>query len=292
MRPATFRAALVLIPFSAGAASAQTAAPADLELPGHVVDVTATEFAFLAPDTIPAGLTTFRLTQGGRVSDGDSLTPVERLARGAHEGDSTHGLHMLWVVRLQPGGTAAGLYAAAVADTAYPGRLLGGPGFTLPSRSTNATMTLEPGNYVLVCYVGSARADRRRYHLLRGMLRPLTVVATDLPAQPMPEPDVVVTMDTTGTRFSAPLTRAGVWRIRVVNATARRTEFGIRRVLPGHTAQEALSWRRADGEAQVTEPWGGLAGVSAGESMLMTIDLPPGTYLARGVAFTVVGGGS
>jgi hypothetical protein len=34
-------------------------------LPGLVVDVRADDFQFAAPAVIPAGLTTFRLTQGG-----------------------------------------------------------------------------------------------------------------------------------------------------------------------------------------------------------------------------------
>jgi len=86
----------------------------DGSLPGRVVDVKAGEFFFQAPDTIPAGLTTFRLQQIGLV--------VERLRAGAKgralvadKGDDTRGAHMLWVVRLDEGKTVADLHRAAQA---------------------------------------------------------------------------------------------------------------------------------------------------------------------------------
>ena len=259
------------------------------KLPGRVVDVAASEHAFRAPDTILAGLTTFRLSQEGRVRDGTHLSPAARQALGSHAGDETYGLHMLWLVRLDSGRTAAELFAAAQADSAISGtHMIGGPGFVFPPRTTNATMVLEPGNYVLVCYVGSAREDRRRYHLLKGMLRPLTVVPSPGSTSVVPEPDVVVTMDSANvTTLSGPVTKAGSWRVLFRNQSPRSVEVGIRRVHDGHTVAEAQAWRRRDGTPPVSEPWGGVVGLRSGSSMLSTVDFIPGTYIVNRVAFVV-----
>lgn len=50
---------------------------------------------------------------------------------------------------------------------------MGGPGLTAPGRTTRATMYLEPGTYILECYVKTE--DARYWHHVRGMLAELTV---------------------------------------------------------------------------------------------------------------------
>jgi hypothetical protein len=280
---------LVALLVGAGIAplSAQGAA-SDSLLPGHTVDVSAGEYAFRAPDTIPAGLTTFRLRQEGRVKDGMRLSPAGRDSLVTHAGDATGGFHMLWVVRLDSGSTAADLFRAERDRAPMPGRILGGPGFAYPPGTTNATMMLEPGNYVLACFVGSAREDRNRYHLLKGMFRPLTVLPANGAPAPLPAPDVVLTIDSADqVTFSTPITRAGPWRVLVRNNSAKRLELAIVRVLPGHTAEEARGWRRREGKPPVSEPWGGLAGVSKGDSMLTTINFIPGTYITHGTTIQI-----
>ena len=284
------RTALIVVGLGAAGspAWAQAGVP-DTMLPGRIVDVTANEYAFRAPDSIPAGLVTFRLRQEGRVAGGADLSPMDRQALVTHGGDDTDGFHMLWVVRLDSGRTAADLFAAERADSATPwARLLGGPAFAYPPRTTNATMVLAPGDYVLVCYVGSAREDRRRYHLLKGMFRPLTVVPSGGDTGALPAADVVATIDSANKlRWSGPVTIAGTWRILVRNQSARRVEFGVVRVLDGHTAEEARAWRRRDGKPPVAEPWGGVVGLARGDSMLTSVEFIPGTYVAHGATIVV-----
>ena len=80
MKVSICRAAIcvAVLPLIASALHGQ--APADTTLPGRVVDVAANEYAFRAPDTIAAGLVTFRLRQKGRVAGGAHLSPSERQA--------------------------------------------------------------------------------------------------------------------------------------------------------------------------------------------------------------------
>lgn len=243
-------------------------------LPGNVVDVKAGEFFFQASDSIPAGLTTFRLLQIGFVA--------ERLAAGvtgraviADKGDDTRGGHMLWVVRLDSGKTIADLHRAAVANertTAWT-QQMGGPIFIFPPATTNATMDLAPGNYALVCYVGSARADRTRYHVLHGMFRALTVTPSARQWSP-PAVDVVATIGPTRViTFSKP-PRTGRVVFRVDNQGVDDIEFKLRRVPAGMTGAEYLAQQGVLGE-----PAGGLSSVPPKASVITTVDLRPGDYI-------------
>ncbi len=246
-------------------------------LPGRVIDVSASEFSFQAPDTIPAGLTTFRLLQTGLV--------VERLRAGARgrelvadKGDDTRGVHMLWVVRLDSGKTVADLYSAARAGRRMTpwARQLGGPAFILPPSTTNATLDLEPGNYALVCYTGSAREDRTRYHLMNGMFRALTVLPSPRRRSPNVAVDVVATIGRDNVvSFSKPI-RAGRLVIRVENSTNDDLEFKFQRVPAGMTGTEFLAQPSGSGPGT---PAGGLSSVPPRASVITTVEFSAGTYI-------------
>lgn len=247
-------------------------------LPGRIVDVRASEFSFQAPDSIPAGLTTFRLHQAGFV--------VDRLRAGVKgreaitdKGDETRGMHMLWVVRLDSGKTLAHLHDAAKAGERMTpwARQLGGPAFILPPLTTNATINLEPGSYALVCYVGSARSDPARYHLLNGMFRSLTVVPTSRRTAPLPKVDVTATLSGDGTAaFSRPL-RAGRVAIRVRNETDEDLEFIFLRMPAGLTARTFLATKGANPGTGA----GGLSSVPPRASVITTVDLAAGEYVVK-----------
>ena len=286
MRTRVFGLALVpVIMLGVGALPARTVPPASPppppmagtdSLPGRVVDVKAGEFFFQAPDTIRAGLTTFRLLQTGMLAE-RSKAGLDGRALVADQGDNTRGVHMLWVVRLDSGKTVGDLYRAAqTGERVTPwAKQLGGPGIALPPRTTNATLELEPGSYALVCYVGSAHADRTRYHLLRGMFRALTVLPASGPAAATPRPDVVARIVGEGVvELSAPLA-PGRQVIRVENATDRMREFKFHQMRAGVTGQEFLA--QPPGEPGVV--WGGLADVPPGGSVTTTIDFEPGEYV-------------
>jgi len=273
-----------------GSPRAALASPA---LPGHVVEVSAGEFFFQAPDSIPAGLTTFRLRQIGLVHHRVAVGGAARDSLASDRGDQTRGFHMMWLVRLDSGKTVADFYRAKEAGERTPwARHLGGPGFAMPPGTSNATLVLEPGNYVVSCFVGSAREDRTRFHLLNGMLRALTVLPNPAPVAAMPAPDVVIRVSESGAlQYSAPIV-AGRRVLRIENAGPRSYEFSVRRVVRGRTTAEALAWRPGDIATRPPpfEPRGGLADVPSGGSLITTMDFEPGDYFvaAGRHPFTVV----
>ncbi len=266
--------------------------PQSRALPGNVVEVRASEFSFQAPDTIPAGLTSFELRQTGLIHRRMMTGGAARDSGALDQGDDTRGFHMMWLVQLDSGKTVADFYAAVQARASGSvGRMLGGPGFALPPRTSNATMVLQPGNYVIVCHVGSARADRTRSHALKGMFRALTVVRAPQMVMAASSADLVATIGPDGRMtFSAPIT-AGRVLMRIENAHASNHEVQFRRILPGRTVAEAMAWRLADSPTtpRPFEPWAGVSDVPAGGSLMTTIDFEAGDYFVGNprVAFTV-----
>ena len=176
----------------------------------------------------------------------------------ADQGDNTRGFHMLWVVRISEDKSAADLVNAAHADSPTPwATILGGPGFVVPPATTNATIELQPGTYALVCFVGSAREDRKRYHLLHGMARQLIVVPSTTLHTPRVQPDIVARITTEGVvEFSAPI-QTGRQIIAVRNEMSRDRTFALMR----------------NGESA-----GGLSSVPSGATIFTTIDFQPGAY--------------
>src|SRR5438128_10215661 len=117
----------------------------------NVVTVTATDFAFAAPDSIPAGLTTVKLENRGQ------------------EG------HQVVFMRIDSGKTMADLQAMMKnPDAPVPGWLYFplGANTILPGDSSNATATLTAGHYAMVCFVASPDGVP---HGAKGMVKTIEV---------------------------------------------------------------------------------------------------------------------
>src|SRR3954467_6781270 len=97
----------------------------------RVVTVSAHDFAFVAGDTITAGMTTFRF-----INDGP-------------------GLHHLAIARLDSGKTVADVAAAFKKPGPPPAWfvLVGGPNAPAPKAESNATFDIAAGNYAILCFV-------------------------------------------------------------------------------------------------------------------------------------------
>ena len=179
-------ASLVLLPLLACERKPAPAATA------NVVTITATDYAFQAPDTVPAGLTTFKF---------------------ANQGKEPHHV-VLMGARADAGKTMADLDSAMRMEGPPPAWLTlpGSPGVAIPGDSGNVTTMLEPGQYVLVCYISSPDGQM---HAMKGMFRPLVVSAAAAgAAPPEPQADIVITAKDYDFDVSPPLT-AGAHTIRV-----------------------------------------------------------------------------
>lgn len=223
----------------------------------RVVVVRATEFNFEAPASVPAGTLTFRLQNAG----------VE--------------VHHLWIVRLTRGKTPADFTKMMEAWGTGPKMPewaidVGGPNSVAPGVSADATMTLEPGTYMLLCYVPSADGTP---HAMKGMIKPLTVTAKGATKPREPEADVSVTLGDYGFVISPAIT-AGRHTIRFEDKAPQTHEAILARLLPGRTLQDALAWFD-NGQLGPTPvvTLGGASGIANGRHMYMTTQFEPGTYV-------------
>ncbi len=219
----------------------------------NVVTVHAADFRFDAPDTIPAGVTTFRL-----VNDGETF-------------------HHMQLVRLDSAKTFADLQQ----NMGKPGPapkwavFIGGPNAPDPKTESNATLDLAAGNYALLCFVDVPGGVP---HVAKGMAKGLTVTPSSGPSAALPTPDVVVTLSDYSFTLSKPLA-AGKQTIEVRNTGPQVHEVELIRLAPGKTDKELLAWMQKPAGPPPGSGLGGIAGTAVGMSLSFTADVTPGDYL-------------
>jgi len=159
-----------------------------------VVEVTALDYAFVAPDTIRSGWTTLRLNN--ETAEEIHEIDLSRLPEGVTYADFEKTIPV-WsriTERVQAGELVGPgeVYKAAgpmLPDWA-PAEAITGRGLVSPGRTAEKTVDLEPGTYAMYCFVKSPDG---RAHLAKGMSRRL-VVSGDSTGATEPEADVEVTV--------------------------------------------------------------------------------------------------
>jgi hypothetical protein len=224
-----------------------------------VVTITATDYAFGAPDTIASGLTTFRLVNQGKE------------------------LHHASLVRLRDGKTVAdfqaGLTAAMSSHAPIPPWMgfAGGPNAVTLGDTAVATEMVEPGSYVLVCWIPSLDGVP---HVMKGMIHPLAVTAAVAPPAAEPAADVTIRLTEYDFQLSQPLT-AGRHVVRVDNAGAQAHEIVIAALAPGKTLRDFIAWEAGGEKGPLpTGEWlGGVTTLDVGGHGEFATTFKPGSYL-------------
>ncbi|MFQ5528522.1 MAG: hypothetical protein ACE5GX_19990, partial [Thermoanaerobaculia bacterium] len=174
-----------------------------------VVEVTAVEvapedFAFVAPARLASGWTTFRMTNTGeqphfmllwKLPEGVEFADYADFGRMFQEeydryfgGEATR--------EEMIGGVVAGL-----PDWFGKLRGMGGVALTSPGLTAETTVLLEPGDYVMECYVVTPEGE---FHGSLGMLRPLIVTGENTGLEP-PEADIRITLSNYAMRVEGDL---------------------------------------------------------------------------------------
>ncbi|MEX2369018.1 MAG: hypothetical protein WD552_01330, partial [Candidatus Paceibacterota bacterium] len=160
----------------------------------------------------------------------------------------------------------------------------GGPGFTAPGRTVETTVYLEPGTYVMECYV---KNEKEEFHSYLGMIEEITV--TDEPSNaPEPEADFEMTLSSTnGIEIDDRIT-PGTHTIAVHFEDQKIYEHMIGHdvhlvQLEGTEVTEVARWLNwmIPGELVSPSPGtflGGTQTSAAGRTAYFTVDLEPGHY--------------
>ena len=116
----------------------------------RTVTVTASDYSFSAPDSIPAGVTEIRL-----------------LNRGTE-------MHHVMLIRLDGGKTMADLFANMKGEGPLPewAREAGGPNTPGPGGESNAILRLVAGRYAMICVIPSSDG---KPHVMKGMAKEIVV---------------------------------------------------------------------------------------------------------------------
>jgi hypothetical protein len=238
--------AISLIAFPTNTASA----------PPHVVAIVARDYVFVAPDTVPAGLTIFEYRNVGTES------------------------HEAILRRLPAGHTAAEVLAAANVPGPFPRWLepAGGPNVIGPGVESRVMEQLRPGTYVWLCFIGAA-ADGVP-HLKKGMIRLMVVTPSRVAASPEPVAKTVIKMADFVFVPSQPI-ESGVQWLRVENVGTKSHELVILELRPGETLESILKWRRRGPEARPFTQIGGVAAIQPGEHAYVELKAHSGTYVFR-----------
>ena len=219
------------------------------------IDLTAADFSFQAPDSVPSGPTWIRMTNAGKE------------------------FHHVIVVQLDSGRTVDEFLKAFAANPKAPpawSHPIGGPIAPSPGGAATATaVNLNPGTYALICVVPSVDGVP---HIAKGMSRQLTVVpATSAAAAPVITPTTTVTLADYSFTASTPLT-AGKNVIRVVNSATQPHEVVLVRIFPGKTVGDVAAFGEKPEGAPPGEVVGGASFIAGPVENFIEVDLTPGDY--------------
>lgn len=226
-----------------------TAEPA----PVQTISLTASDYAFEAPDTITAGPTRIQMTNTGKE------------------------FHHVIAVHIDPGHTVDELMKS-MGPGAPPAwaHMMGGPiGPSPGGAATTTALNLIPGTYALICVVPSPDGVP---HVAKGMVRELTVLPATAAAAAAPlAGDVTLTLADYSFTPSAPLT-AGKQTIRVVNSAAQPHEVVFIRLVPGKTGADVAAFAEKPVGTPPGEVIGGASFIAGPGENFVELDLTPGKY--------------
>jgi len=217
-----------------------------------VVTVMAGEFAFDMPDTISAGMTTFRLMSHGQE------------------------VHHLQLLRLEEGKTLADLSAAFSGEVPPPWAVpVGGVAPPMPGATAEATLDLTPGTYAAVCFVPSPDGVP---HVAKGMIKGFTVIASSI-QRSAPTADIVLSMSDFTWDMMGPVT-AGHHVFRVENHGTQPHETVLLQLSEGTTVGDFVAWvSNGQQGPPPAELLGGVLGfLPGGGPVYFEHDFTPGEY--------------
>lgn len=252
-----------------------------------VVDILVSDFAFEAPSELASGWTTFRMKNVGQQ---EHFGLLQKLPEGKRIADYGADVGAVF-------GSVWERYEAGELDREGAGAALGeelpqwffndivqagGPALTEPGEVAQTTVRLDPGIYVLECYV---KTPEGVWHTMLGMVHEITVTADASEASP-PDADLELTLSNYQIDISSELgagTRTVAVHVVDTPEGMMAHDINLFRLDEGTDLNEIVEWMDwMDLEGfRAPAPGYSLGGVEhlrAGATGYMTVDLEPGRY--------------
>jgi uncharacterized cupredoxin-like copper-binding protein len=219
----------------------------------RIASFSASDYRFDGPDSLPAGETVVRLKNRGKA------------------------LHQLQFLKLDEGKTPADLAAALkTGNHGVPSwaKHMGGPNGVDAGKSSEATLYLEPGSYVIIC---GAPGQHHRSHAEFGMQKAVRVLDTK-PAPPEFKGNFHMAMFEYEFVVVQPL-RKGRHTFYVVNRGTQVHQASLVRLNSGASANDVLAALEQDIPSRPPGNLiGGMSGLEPGRDGTFTAELTPGRY--------------
>ncbi len=288
---AVLLAAVTIASFGCGGDESAPASPIPSASGPNVVEMSVIDLIFEGPDEISSGWTTFRLKN---TSGMIHFAVLERLPddRGiAEQQQEIAAVFQRGMDRINQGEADAAVEAfGALPEWRNDIIYMGGPGLIAPWQTAETTVLLEPGTYVLECYVKTVGVFHSYNPVpeLYGMVHEITV--TDEPSgaqEPVADIDITISsergIDVEGDIGLGRHTVAVHFEDQVVYDHLYGHDVHLVR-LTENTDMDALAawmdWSQPHGleTPAPAEFLGGLHEMPAGQTGYFTIDLKPGSY--------------
>lgn len=262
--------------------------PASAQASPDVVEIITTEYAILAPETLPTGWTTFSFSnQGGQVH----FVAMYRLVDGKTIDDQL--THVAPVFDPLMEGLRSGELSKAdigpffeenVPEWGLQMTWVGGAGLLSPGRSTQSTFYIDkPGTYLVECYVKSPDG---KWHTLMGMMQQINVQEATHKRQP---PVAKYTLNVTNNGISGPTEVTSgkhTFRININDDPAGFMPYDVNlaKLDEGTDLDSVYFWMDWTNVGGLRAPapvtfLGGLEHMRADNHGYVTVDLSPGNYL-------------
>jgi len=259
---------------------------------GNVVEVVARGLTFEAPDTISSGWTTFRFRNESGLTH---FAVVERLPDGIGIEEQQEvvaplfqqGMDLLNAGQPDSAMQKFGELPAWFGDVVF----MGGPGLTSAGHTSQASIYLEPGTYLLECYVKtngvfhSFNPDTSVY----GMVHEFTVSEATAAENPEPEATLSLTLSSergiemTGTPRAGENTAVVHFEDQQLYSNFVGHDVHVVRLADTTDVERVLAWMDWREKVGLETPTpaeflGGLNEMPAGATGYFTITLEPGRY--------------
>jgi len=213
--------------------------------------VVAHEYAFEVTPPAHAGVVTVRLVNHGRETHHLEITLVP----------DTMSLRTVYAI-------ASGTQTSLLVHD------MGGPNLTTPTDSNQVTLRLQPGHYVLSCWVIAADG---KPHIMHGMMAEFRV--TKGPSE-LPTPIPAVRISASDYKFVvAGQLRRGPNVVAFDNGGPQEHDIQFVRLNDGQSASAVADWARHGGVGTPTQAVaGGSSGIDKGNHVWFTLTLHPGRY--------------
>ena len=250
------------------------------------VEINAFDYAFAAPDTIASGWTRFKMTNMGKE---EHFMLVNPLPEGVTKKDVLGVVDILQ--NLHDKHDSEEINKSQIYDTLakYLGErdkkvgYKGGPGFLSMGHSTEATTFLEPGKYLIECYM---RTPEGIQHNKLGMMRELVVVDREKNKTSAPNADYEITLTNDSIQVKNVL-EAGKHTFKVNFQEHPNGYIGndvhLFKIKENTKMDEVAHWMDVFEKGGLISPapvtfLGGTNEMPKGENAYFTLELEPGKY--------------